>query len=187
MTPEVRTSRLLLRGWTDADKPPYAALNADPEVMRHFPSVLTADQSNDMVDRMAAAWQRGFGLWAVERLDTGDFVGFVGLSAPSWTTDFTPCIEIGWRLARAHWGLGFAPEAARATLDFAFMHVPLPDDEVVSFTTEANEKSQRVMQKIGMRLDPARGFDHPMTPGWHEARHVLYCIDRPTWQAGVAR
>jgi len=187
MTPQVHTDRLLLREWREADKPAYAALNADPEVMRHFPSTLTAEQSNDMVDRMAAAWSRGFGLWAVERVDTCDFIGFVGLAAPTWSTDFTPCVEIGWRLARAHWGLGFAPEAARAVLGFAFMQVALPDDEVVSFTTERNVKSQRVMQKIGMRLDPSRSFDHPMTPGWVEQRHVLYCIDRPTWQAGVAR
>jgi RimJ/RimL family protein N-acetyltransferase len=187
MTPHVHTDRLLLREWRQADKVPYAALNADPEVMRHFPSTLTAEQSNDMVDRMAAAWSLGFGLWAVERVDTAEFIGFVGLAAPSWSTDFTPCIEIGWRLARAHWGHGFAPEAARAVLDFAFMQVAVPNDEVVSFTTERNLKSQRVMQKIGMRLDPSRSFDHPMTPGWAEQRHVLYCIDRPTWQAGVAR
>jgi ribosomal-protein-alanine N-acetyltransferase len=187
MTPERRTERLLLRGWREADKAPYAALNGDVEVMRHFPSTLTPEQSNDMVDRMSAAWERGFGLWAVERLDTGEFIGFVGLAAPSWSTDFTPCVEIGWRLARAHWGHGFAPEAARATLDFAFSQVSLPGDEVVSFTTERNLKSQRVMQQIGMRLDPSRSFDHPMTPGWVEQRHVLYCIDRPTWQAGVAR
>jgi RimJ/RimL family protein N-acetyltransferase len=187
MTPERRTARLLLRGWRDTDKAPYSALNADPEVMRHFPSTLTEEQSNDMVERMSAAWQRGFGLWAVDRVDTGEFIGFVGLSAPSWTSDFTPCIEIGWRLARPHWGHGFAPEAARATLDFAFTQVALPDDEVVSFTTEQNLKSRRVMEKIGMRIDAARGFDHPMTPGWVEQRHVLYCIDRLTWQAGVAR
>jgi ribosomal-protein-alanine N-acetyltransferase len=187
VTPERRTQRLLLREWREADKMPYAALNADTEVMRHFPGTLTEAQSNDMVDRMSAGWARGFGLWAVERTDTHEFIGFVGLASPSWTTDFTPCVEIGWRLARAHWGHGFAPEAARAALEFAFTQVALPDDEVVSFTTELNVKSQRVMQKIGMRLDPSRGFDHPMTPGWVEQRHVLYFIDRPTWLAGVAR
>ncbi|CAB4364489.1 MAG: GNAT family N-acetyltransferase [Actinobacteria bacterium] len=186
MTPEVRTDRLLLRGWRETDKLPYSILNADPEVMRHFPSMLSAQQSDEMVDRMARAWAtHGFGLWAVERLDTHAFIGFVGLSRPSWAS--TPCVEIGWRLAHQHWGNGFAPEAARAALAFGFDHVVLPDYEIVSFTTTRNVKSQRVMQKIGMRNDPEREFDHPLLPQWDERRHVLYCIDRPTWWASVAR
>ena len=186
MTPEVRTDRLLLRGWREADKLPYSILNADPEVMRHFPSMLSAQQSDEMVDRMARAWATlGFGLWAVERLDSHAFIGFVGLSRPSWAS--TPCVEVGWRLAHQHWGNGFAPEAARAALAFGFDHVVLPDYEIVSFTTTRNVKSQRVMQKIGMRIDPEREFDHPLLPHWDERRHVLYCIDRPTWWASVAR
>ncbi|MEQ1872203.1 MAG: GNAT family N-acetyltransferase [Ilumatobacteraceae bacterium] len=184
MTPEIRTERLLLRRWREADKAPYAQLNADPEVMRHFPSTLTRDQSDQMVDRMTAAWDaNSFGLWAVERLDTGAFIGFVGLAAPNWQAEFTPCVEVGWRLAAAHWGQGFAPEAARAALAFGFENVDLPNDEIVSFTTKQNVKSQRVMQKIGLHLDPTREFDHPMTPGWVEQRHVFYCIDRSQWQA----
>ncbi len=188
MMPVIRTERLLLREWRESDKLPYAALNGDSEVMKHFPSTLTGLQSDEMVDRMASAWeQRGFGLWAAERTDTHQFVGFVGLAMPSWQTDFTPCVEVGWRLAKRHWGLGFAPEAATAALAFGFENVELPNDEIVSFTTTANLNSQRVMQKIGMRLDPSREFDHPATPGWHAQRHVLYCIDRATWQAGVSR
>lgn len=189
MTPRIETERLLMRGWRETDKQPYALLNSDPDAMRHFPSTLSADQSDEMVERMAAAWeQRGFGLWAVERVDTHQFIGFVGLSAPGWHVDgLTPCVEVGWRLAAQHWGHGFAPEGARAALDFAFQQVDLPNDEVVSFTTTKNLKSQRVMQKIGLIVDPASEFDHPMTPGWDEQRHVVYCIDRPTWQAGVAR
>jgi RimJ/RimL family protein N-acetyltransferase len=188
MTPEVRTERLLLRCWRETDRPAYAALNADREVMRHFPATLTAQQSDEMVDRMAANWDvNGYGLWAVERLDNGQFIGFTGLAAPSWHNEITPCVEVGWRLSRQHWGHGFAPEAARAALEFGFTNVDLPDDEIVSFTTTTNLNSQRVMQKLGMRLDPTREFDHPMTPGWAEQRHVLYCIDRPTWLAGVAR
>jgi len=189
MTPEIHTERLVLRGWRDSDKLPYSLLNADPEVMEHFPSTLTADQSDDMVDRMAAIWEtRGFGLWAAERLDTHQCIGFIGLSEPSWHVDgLTPCIEVGWRLAKQHWGHGFAPEGAKAALQYAFDHVRLPNDEVVSFTTTRNLKSQRVMQKIGMTLDPAREFDHPMTPGWIGQRHVVHVIDRPTWEAGVAR
>lgn len=186
MTPEVRTDRLLLRGWRDEDKLPYAMLNADPEVMRHFPSMLSPQQSDEMVDHMAMAWEaNGFGLWAVERLDTHAFIGFVGLSSPSWADP--PCVEVGWRLAHQHWGNGFAPEAARAALAFGFHHVVLPTYEIVSFTTTRNLKSQRVMQKIGMRHDPSREFDHPLLPTWDERRHVLYSIDRPTWWASVAR
>ncbi len=189
MTPEVRTERLLLRGWRDSDRAPYAALNGDPEVMRHFPSALTAQQSDEMVDRMNASWsERGHGLWAVERLDSGAFVGFIGLSSPSWHVDgLTPAVEVGWRLAQQHWGNGFAPEGARAALAFGFERLELPRDEIVSFTTTRNLNSLRVMQKIGLQLDPSREFDHPMTPGWFGQRHVVYCIDRPAWEAGVAR
>jgi RimJ/RimL family protein N-acetyltransferase len=189
MAVEIRTGRVLLRGWHETDKLPYAALNRDPEVMAHFPSVLTGEQSDAMVDRTSDLLEdRGWGLWAAERLDTRQFIGFVGLSEPMWHVDgLTPCLEIGWRVARQHWGHGFAPEAATAVLSHAFAHVPLPNDEVVSFTTTKNLRSQRVMQKIGMRLDPSRAFDHPMTPGWDEQRHVVYCIDRQTWAARVAR
>lgn len=184
MTPEITTERLLLRGWREADKARYALINADPEVMRHFPSTLTREQSDRMVDRITALWDaNSYGLWAVERLDTGMFIGFVGLAPPTWQAAFTPCVEVGWRLASAHWGHGFAPEAALAALAFGFEHVELPNDEIVSFTTKQNVKSQRVMQKIGLHLDPAREFDHPLTPGWVEQRHVFYCIDRAQWQA----
>lgn len=177
MTPEVRTRRLLLRGWRETDRPAYAALNGDPEVMRHFPSTLTPQQSDEMVDRMTAAWNaNGYGLWAVERLDDGRFIGFVGLSSPSWSS--VPMVEVGWRLAREHWGNGFAPEAARAALRFGFEVLGL--DEIVSFTTTRNLNSQRVMQKIGMRHDPTRDFDHPLLPHWAEKRHVFYVIHRGT-------
>ena len=190
MTPEIRTARLLLRGWRLTDRPAFAGLNADPEVMRHFPATLTADQSDQMVDRLSAAWRaNGYGLWAVERLDDGRFIGFVGLSSPGWSS--VAMVEVGWRLAREHWGNGFAPEAALAALDFGFERVALPHDEIVSFTTTRNLNSQRVMQKIGMRHDPTRDFDHPLFPHWPERRHVLYAIDRPMWEAmrrpGVAR
>ena len=123
--PRLRTERLLLREWHDADRAPYAALNADPAVMEHFPSTLTAQQSDEMVDRIIAKWASdGCGLWAVEVTDPvpaadhlrGRFVGFIGLAKPSWTAEFTPCVEIGWRLSRAAWGRGYAPEGARAVL-----------------------------------------------------------------------
>jgi RimJ/RimL family protein N-acetyltransferase len=189
MTTELRTDRLLLRGWRDDDKVPYAALNADSEVMRYFPSTLSSEQSDAMVDRMSERLATfGWGLWAAERLDTGAFIGFIGLSSPTWHVDgLTPCVEIGWRLAAQHWGHGFAPEGATAVLAHAFDRLDLPNDEVVSFTTVTNLRSRRVMEKIGLRIDARREFDHPMTPGWWGVRHVVYCIDRPTWKASVAR
>ena len=187
-TPRLATARLLMREWQDSDWEPYAQLNADPEVMRHFPSVLTPEQSAEMIVRMAAAWvERGFGLWAVERTDTGEFIGFVGLSAPSWHASFTPCIEVGWRLAKQHWGSGFAPEAAIAALEWGFANVDLPDDQIVSFTTVSNVNSRRVMEKIGMVHDPACDFDHPLLPDWSERRHVLYRISRRQFAERVAR
>ena len=188
VTPEVVTRRLLMRGWRAGDRAPYAALNADPEVMRHFPSTLTPEQSGEMIDRMIANWhERGFGLWAVERNDTGELIGFVGLAAPTWEAAFTPCVEVGWRLGKQHWGHGFAPEAATAALEWGFANVDLPNDEIVSFTTELNVKSRRVMEKIGMQYDPSADFDHPLLPGWFERRHVLYRIDRRRFAEHVAR
>lgn len=193
-TPTLRTERLVLRAWREEDKVPFAVLNGDAEVMEFFPSTLTREQSDQMVDVLAAAWERrGYGLWAVERIDTGSFIGFVGLSSPTWHADpltgdaeITPCVEVGWRLSRAQWGHGFAPEAALTALGFALDHVELPRDEVVSFTTVANERSRRVMEKIGLRRDPARDFDHPMTPGWVGQRHVLYAASRAELAAARA-
>lgn len=179
---ELRTPRLVLRGWRPSDKAPFAALNADPRVMEHFPSTLTADQSDEMVDRLQGLLERhGFGLWAVERLDTQQFIGFVGLSEPRFEERFTPCIEVGWRLAAEHWGQGFAVEGARAVLDHGFAHLALPRDEIVSFTTTTNTNSQRVMQKLGLHHDPADDFDHPFVADGPLRRHVLYRISRGEW------
>jgi len=187
-TPRLATERLLMREWRDSDRAPYAEINGDPDVMEHFPSTLTAQQSSEMIDRMIAYWdQRGFGLWAVERTDTGALIGFVGLMMPAWEASFTPCVEVGWRLGKQHWGKGFAPEAATAALQWGFDNVDLPDDEVVSFTTEANLKSRRVMEKIGMVRDPDGDFDHPLLPDWVHRRHVLYRIDRRRFAEHVAR
>ena len=187
-TPRLQTERLLLREWRDGDRAPYAAVNSDPEVMRHFPSMLTPQQSDEMIDRMVNAWRdSGLGLWAVERCDTNEFIGYVGLSAPSWQTWFTPCVEVGWRLAKQHWGNGFAPEAAVATLAWGFANVELPNDEIVSFTTEGNVNSRRVMEKIGLVRDVDRDFDHPLLPDWVDRRHVLYRINRRQHAERVAR
>ena len=177
-----------MREWCDSDRIPYAALNADADVMRHFPATLTSQQSDEMVDRMAASWRdNGFGLWAVERSDTSEFIGFVGLAAPSWQAAFTTCVEVGWRLGKQHWGNGFAPEAARAALLWGFENIDPPDEQFVSFTTVGNVNSQRVMHKIGMIRDAAGDFDHPLLPDWVDRRHVLYRINRRQLDEHVAR
>lgn len=176
---ELRTERLLLRGWRASDRAPYAALNADPLVMEHFPAPLTRAESDAHVDRMVAALDaQGWGLWAVEVPGEADFIGFIGLAVPGFEAPFTPCVEVGWRLARSAWGRGYAPEGALAALAFAFDELGL--DEVLSFTAVGNAKSRRVMEKIGMTHDPAEDFDHPNVPdGSPIRRHVLYRIRRP--------
>lgn len=172
--PTLRTARTRLRPWTDADRAPFAALNADPEVMAHFPSTLSRDQSDALVDRIQAAFEaQGFGFWALEVEGGPSFVGFVGLSVPPYALPFGPCVEIGWRLARAAWGHGYAQEAAREALRFGLHDLALP--EIVSFTARTNTRSQRVMQAIGMQHDPAGDFVHPRVPAGHPlAPHVLY-------------
>ena len=177
--PELRTERLLLRRWRADDRPRFAAMNADPVVMEFLTKPLTRPESDDFVDRIEHAFEeRGWGLWAIEVVESGDFAGFVGLAVPGWDAHFTPAVEVGWRLARTAWGHGYAPEAARVAVEWGFAHVALPRDELVSFTTVANERSQRVMQKIGMTHDPADDFDHPMLPDWAGRRHVLYRLGR---------
>lgn len=179
MAPELRTERLLLRGWRAGDLEPFAALNADSEVMEHFPATLTRAQSDAMADRVRAhLTEHGWGLWAVEVVDGPAFVGFVGLARPAFEAHFTPAVEIGWRLARPAWGYGYAPEAGRAVLSYAFAELGL--DEVVSFTSVGNANSRRVMEKLGLTHDPADDFDHPNLPADSPLRrHVLYRIRRP--------
>jgi len=176
--PELRTERLVLRRWQARDRAPFAAMNADPAVMEFFPSMLTRAESDAFVDRIEAAFdERGWGLWAVEIPD-GTFAGYVGLWPAVFEADFTPAVEIGWRLAASAWGNGYAPEAAREALSFGFDEMGF--DEILSFTSVLNLKSQRVMQKIGMTTDPADDFDHPNVPDGHRLkRHVLYRIARP--------
>jgi ribosomal-protein-alanine N-acetyltransferase len=172
------TERLLLRRWRDDDRAPFAALNADPEVMRHFPARLTREESDALVDRAEQHFERhGYGLWALERRDTGAFIGFTGLAVPRFEAHFTPAVEVGWRLARSAWGAGYASEAARAALAVGFGEAGL--DEIVSFTVPANTRSRAVMARIGMTHDPRDDFDHPGLPEGHPLRpHVLYRIRR---------
>jgi RimJ/RimL family protein N-acetyltransferase len=184
---EIRTERLLLRHWRAADRAPFAALNADPRVMEHFAAPKSADESEAEATRIEAGIEeRGYGLWALEIPDVAPFAGFVGLSVPGFESHFTPCVEIGWRLAAEHWGRGYAPEAARAALAYGFETLGLR--EVVSFTRPANLRSRRVMEKIGMLHDPADDFDHPAVPEGHRVRRqVLYRIAAPRPGAGPTR
>lgn len=167
---------IILRQWKDADLESYAAMNADPEVMRHFPSLLTHDESAASMQRIRTAIdERGWGLWAVE-VD-GDFAGFTGLSVPRFTAPFTPCTEVAWRLRREFWGRGIACRAALQALDHAFNSLALP--EVVSFTAPANVRSWKLMERLGMTRDLAGDFDHPLIPEGHPLRrHVLYRLRR---------
>lgn len=171
---ELTTERLLLRGWQPSDRAPFAVLNADPIVMEHFPATLSRAESDAFVDRIEAQLaEHGWGLWAVEVPGVADFIGFIGLAIPGFEADFTPCVEVGWRLDRAHWGRGYAPEGATEALRFGLDDLGLP--EVVSFTSVGNAKSRRVMEKIGLTRDPADDFDHPALPARHRIqRHVLY-------------
>ena len=182
--PRLKTERLLLREWRDADREPFAAMNADPRVMEHFPKPLTPEESDDFVDRTIERWATdGFGLWAVERQFAGCFIGFTGLAAPTFEAHFTPCVEVGWRFAVDAWGQGCATEAARAALRFGFEEVDL--EEIVSFTVPANTRSRAVMDRLGMTRDPADDFDHPRLPDGHRLRrHVLYRLSRERWLAG---
>lgn len=175
---ELRTERLWLRRWTAADRAPFAALNADAEVFEYLRGPLSRVESDALVDRIEAHFAaRGFGLWAVEIPGVTAHAGFIGLSVPSFTAPFTPCVEIGWRLARAYWGAGYASEGARAALTFGFEQLGLA--EIVSMTVPANVRSQRVMERLGMRRDPGDDFDHPGVPAGHRlVRHVLYRISR---------
>ena len=172
--PTLATPRLCLRPWRESDLEPFAALNADPQVMQHFPQVLDRAESDAMAARIAAHFERhSFGLWAVEVLGQASFIGFVGLSVPRFQAHFTPCVEIGWRLARAHWGCGYAIEAARAALAHGFDTAGL--GEIVSFTVPGNTRSRAVMQRLDMTHAPADDFDHPLLPQGHPLRrHVLY-------------
>jgi RimJ/RimL family protein N-acetyltransferase len=170
----ITTERLILREWREEDREPFARMNRDPAVMEFFPALLTRDESDALVDRAVAHFvANGFGPWAAELCQTGEFIGYIGLYIPRFEAHFTPCVEIGWRLAQEYWGKGLATEGAQAVALQAFGELRLK--ELVSFTSESNLKSRRVMEKIGMTHDAADDFDHPALPEGHWLRrHVLY-------------
>ncbi|MCB1043122.1 MAG: GNAT family N-acetyltransferase [Acidobacteria bacterium] len=178
----IETERLVMRRWVPDDLVPFAAINADPEVMRYYPSPLTRDQTKDLMDRMQSHFERhGFGLWALETQMDHAFVGFTGLMVPRFEAHFTPCVEIGWRVARAHWGRGLATEAALAAAEYGFQTLALK--EILAFTTPANTASRRVMEKIGMTYE--FDFDHPLIEKGHPLkRHVLYRLPAPESAGG---
>jgi RimJ/RimL family protein N-acetyltransferase len=180
------TPRLRLRQWHPEDKKPFADLNADPHVMEFFPSCLKRADSDALAERIQSLIsERGWGFWAVEVLGGERFIGFVGLHIPSPDLPFSPCVEIGWRLAFEHWGQGYATEAARAALQFGFEKINLP--EIVSFTAIHNKRSRAVMSRLGMcpALDT---FEHPSLPAGHALReHCLYRLARQTWLRGSGR
>jgi RimJ/RimL family protein N-acetyltransferase len=179
--PELKTGRLTLRRWRDSDLALFAALNSDPVVMEHFPSMLSESETADMIERLDSHFDRhGFGLWAVEHNLSRRFIGFAGLSIPRFESHFTPAVEVGWRLAKDQWGNGFATEAAQAAIAFGFDVADL--EEIVSFAIATNVRSVQVMERLGMTHDPADDFDHPMFLEDDRLRHhVLYRLTKRRW------
>ncbi len=172
---------MTLRGFSAADRRPFAAMNGNPEVMRYMSRSLDRSASDLFLARILEHWEvDGFGLWAMERRDDGAFLGFAGLSAPAFRAPFTPAIEVGWRLGREAWGHGYATEAGAAALDFGFEL--LGRDEIVSYTAVGNERSRHVMERLGMTHDPADDFEYPLVALDHPVRRqVLYRISPQSW------
>jgi RimJ/RimL family protein N-acetyltransferase len=180
---EFDTDRLRLRQWRESDGAPFAAMAADPQVMKFLLPLPTRTDSDALAARIAARIaERGWGFWAVERKDTGEFIGFTGLNVPMASLPLSPCVEIGWRLSRASWGQGFATEAARGALQVGLERLGF--GEIVAFTAEGNLRSAAVMARIGMHEDVAGAFEHPAVPEGHALRrHRLFRIDRAAWRA----
>lgn len=176
----MKTERLVLRQWNGDDLQDFSKMCGDREVMEFFPKLLTQDESRRMGEKIKSLIaERGWGLWAVEAPSQRKFMGFVGLNIPTDCMPFSPCVEVGWRLARRYWGMGYATEAAAESLRYAFNHLGL--DEVVSFTTVSNIRSQAVMKKLGMTY--ASNFMHPeLDPSNPLCEHVLYKINRSQWE-----
>ncbi len=180
----LQTKRLILRQWREDDLEPFAQLNADSRVREYFPGLLIRDESNASVKLMSDHIERcGWGFWAASLIQTGEFIGFIGLKDVYFKAPFnklTPAVEIGWRLAFNHWGKGYATEGALEALRYGYE--TLNQEQIVSFTTVANQRSRNVMEKIGMHHDPKDDFDHPKLPEDHPLRrHVLYRLEKSKW------
>src|SRR5262245_21047008 len=175
------TSRLRLRLWRTEDLEPFAALNADPRVREFFPSVQSYQESADSMQLIRDHFERcGFGLWAVEVIGGAPFIGFIGLSVPSLDVPFMPCVELGYRLAFEHWGHGYATEGSRAAVTFGFATLGLP--EIVAMIAAGNQRSRRVVERLGMQRNHADDFDHPNIAAGHPLRrHLLYRLAASEW------
>jgi RimJ/RimL family protein N-acetyltransferase len=185
LRPVVDTPRLLLRHWQPGDGEAFAALNADPKVMEFFPKTLNRAESDEIIAILQGHIdRRGYGFWAAELRETGEFIGFIGIQVPRVMLPFSPCVEIGWRLAHAHWGRGYATEGANASLEVGFGALEL--EEIVAFTAFHNERSLNVMRKLGMTEDE-QTFEHPNVPAGHPLRvHRLYRMQRGAWARAAA-
>jgi RimJ/RimL family protein N-acetyltransferase len=179
---KLETERLRLRQWIESDREPFARLNTDPQVMEFFPSILYRAASDEMFDRIQKSIiDRGWGLWAVESKQDKQFIGFVGLHIPTADLPFSPCVEVGWRLAFEYWGKGYATEAAQAALKVGFDRLNLP--EIVSFTAINNHRSSAVMERLGM-IRESETFEHPNLTAGHRLReHCLYRLSRKRWNS----
>ena len=177
---KIKTKRLLLRQWREEDKSIFASINSDPEVMEYYPKVLNTTESNEMAHKLETLIsQKGWGFWAVEKIKNKQFIGFVGLHEPTYDLPVTPCVEIGWRIGKKHWGHGYATEAATAALDFAFNSLDL--EQVYSFTSVTNKRSWSVMKRLGM-VNTNQNFNHPLiTEDSPLKEHYLYRITRSQW------
>ncbi len=182
-SPSIKTKRLFLRPWKEQDIEPFSRMNADPRVMEYFPATQSREESERFIKKVMAHFGRyGFGIWAVSLLESGEFIGFIGLLHVDFAVPFTPAVEIGWRLGLDHWGKGYATEGALVCLQFGFTTLNL--QEIVSFTAKQNMRSRRVMKKIDMHHDPKDDFDHPKLPEGHPLRrHVLYRLKASEWEA----
>ncbi|MCX5497094.1 GNAT family N-acetyltransferase [Kaistia dalseonensis] len=180
------TERLILRPWERRDLEPFAALNADPEVMQFFPAQFTREETAAYIERVATLTDQGLGFQAVEEKVSGDLVGVVGMAPVKPEFPSSPGVEIGWRLAKAFWGKGYASEAAAAWLHWGFEELNL--DEIVAFTFSGNLPSRRVMERLGMSYDPADDFEHPSLAEGHRLKpHVLYRLKRADFRPRAGR
>jgi RimJ/RimL family protein N-acetyltransferase len=175
----LETERLLLRRWKPSDREPFAEMNADPRVMEFFPDCLTREESDRLIESIESHFDNhGFGLFAAELKAESKLIGFIGLHVAGFQAHFTPCVEIGWRIAAPYWGQGLATEGSRAVVRFAFDRLRL--ENLVSFTAPGNMASRRLMEKLGMTHDPQEDFDHPKLPPGHRLRrNVLYRLKNP--------
>lgn len=182
MIEPIATERLILRQWKESDLLPFFKINSDPKVMEFFPALLSRKESDEFVSEIQRRIDKnGWGLWAVEENKSKQFIGFVGLNQPKIELFFSPCIEVGWRLAKEYWGKGYATEAGKKALEYAFS--VLSANEVVSFTAAINKRSEAVMRRLGM-ANSHSNFNHPAVPSQSQLyEHILYNISQKQWQA----